>query len=65
MSDLDYFKGEWSEFKKWSARENAQMRSELDKIAINVEALRLWKAGLLGGAAVIGAVAGFLGSLIK
>lgn len=60
MSEADQMIGAFKEFKEWEREEHSHIRKDLTEIKEKVEALRLWRASILGMSGLVGAVAGFL-----
>ena len=48
MQDIEYFKGQWGEFKEWEKREHSFIREEISSLRNSVESLKLWRASVVG-----------------
>ena len=64
MQEIEYFKGQWGEFKEWEKREHSFIREEISSLRNSVESLKLWRASVVGMAGLVGLISGFVASYI-
>lgn len=65
MSDLDYLKGAWDEFRKFEEKEHAEIKEQLTAIHAEINSLKTWRAVTTGIGAAFGAAVGFLITLFR
>ena len=64
MNELDYFKGQWTEFKKWEEQQHNDIRYDIREISNKIDDLNGFKWKVIGAASVLSFITTTLGAML-